>query len=332
MKTSDRVLDLLKKNSGKYISGQQMAEELYVTRASVWKAIKSLEKKGYEIEAITNRGYRLSATIDCLSLDYIQNELEDCCIEIDVLDEVDSTNDEVRRRMLTGKESVLVLAESQSAGRGRRGREFYSPAFSGLYMSLGYRNISDESHVAYITSIAAVSAYRAINDLLYSLDCKAKVSIKWVNDIFIDDKKICGILTESYGGLEDEENKFLIVGWGINVNEARESFPGKLSEIAGSIEKMTGVILPPNSRDILATSIIRYFTNYIESGDRGFIDIYRNASNLIGAYVKINNFGSEKLRNYARVVGINDKCHLLVEYENGTKGELSSGEVSVIKY
>lgn len=332
VKTKDLVLDYLKVNNGKFVSGQLIAKELFLTRASVWKAINALRGAGYEIESVTNKGYRLLASVDRLDAISIAKKLTNSAVSVEVFEELDSTNDEARRRLLGGQDRVLIISECQKNGRGRRGRSFYSPYRSGLYMSIGFRSELRVENATHITSIAAVAVAEVIDEIINEAGGKATCGIKWVNDIFIGDRKVCGILTEAYGGLEDQGDNFYVVGIGINVNEAKDPLPKELVGVLGTIAGQAKVTLSQCVRDELAARITDRFLGYYIAEDSSYIAKYRSKSCIIGAYVKINNFNKSKPHKYGKVIGINDACHLIIEYDNGKQDELSSGEVSVVKY
>lgn len=333
--TKDMVLELLKENSCNYISGQEIADRLFLTRAAVWKSIKALQDMGHDIEAVTNRGYRLNLPSDSISASAIKALLSDgsdtfastVLPDIIVFDEVASTNNTARELALTGNQNdTVIIADSQTMGRGRRGRSFYSPKGTGLYMSfLLYPELTLTDAVR-LTSMTAVAAMDAIKETLGT-----KVSIKWVNDLYLQDKKIAGILSEAFTSIEDGSLSYVVIGIGINLYPPRTEFPKELKDIAG-------VLCPQgaedsNLRNKLAAALISSFFRYYRNPmDSPFVEKYREASNLIGHYVKINPSQPSAQQKYAFVTGIDDSCRLMVKYDNGTEESLSSGEVSVVKY
>ncbi|MBR4718689.1 MAG: biotin--[Lachnospiraceae bacterium] len=331
MKTSDEVLALLKENMGGFISGQQIADRLYMTRAAVWKAIKSLKKSGYEIEAVTNKGYRLRRTADVINAVYIEEGLRTAGLPVCVTykEETGSTNEDAGYLIKASKDPVLVIANMQNQGRGRRGRDFYSPKGTGLYMSLALNRAAELLKTVKVTAIAAVAVSQAIDNIVYN--GRNASFIKWVNDIYIDEKKVCGILSEAFLSMEDEEQGYVVVGMGINVYEPGEGFPADIKKKAGYLIG-AGQQVKTGLRNDLAVEVIRLFFHYMNAADES-LAIYRRKSNLIGNYVKVNSFvPDDKASGYARVLGIDDECRLLIEYENGQKETLTSGEVSVVKY
>ena len=337
MSTKKKVYGLLKNNMGSFISGQEMAEKIYVTRASVWKAIKALERDGYEIEAVTNKGYRLKHVIDSVDADVVAAKLiqNGLSFYVKYCEEVDSTNDEARRLAQEMDDNIIVIAGAQTRGRGRRGREFYSPGGSGLYMSILVHTKEDDFNIATITGKAAVAVAKAIDKVVYNDE--NKTLIKWVNDIYLADHKVCGILSERYSSLEDGSNDYIIIGIGINVYEPREGFPKEIKNTAGFLISKENTVSVSGGREGLLNSLaIAIVGNvfYYLNNEKESIEIYRAKSNLINNYVMINSFKPEQphSKRYAQVLGIADNYHLLIKYESGETDELSSGEVSVVKY
>lgn len=327
MKTKDQVLALLKANSNTYISGQDIADRLFLTRAGVWKAIKALRDSGYNIEAVNNRGYCLVTDTEILSHDKIKALTDNQSFPVIVLEETTSTNDEARKLALSGTfADTVIVSDYQTAGRGRRGREFYSPKGTGLYMSFLLHPKMDLSKATSITCMAAVAVCMAIKDVTGT-----DTSIKWVNDIFINDRKISGILTEGFTSLEDGSLSYVITGIGINLYPPKDGFPPEIRKIAGTLFPDSS-----NASDVknrLCAAIINNFYAILNDDSHKYISEYRNRSNLIGHYVKIMQAdGKTSEKGYALVRGIDDDCHLLVEYDDQTQDALSTGEVSVEKY
>ncbi len=339
MKTKDRVLEILQNNSNRYVSGEEMAEALYVTRAAVWKAIKSLKNNGYDIEAVTNRGYRLHVDLGLPNEYIIRDELNEALkgaevnrmleeLEVKVYDEVTSTNDVARLyAMENPSKRALIIATSQSKGRGRRGRSFYSPKGTGLYLSLLIYPDLTATKATRLTSMMAVALARAIED------CTGiSTSIKWVNDIYYDGKKVAGILTEAISSMEDEMLAYVIIGVGINLYMPSGGFPDDIKNIAGALYKDGG---NGDAINRLSASLIYRFNQVINEPRSNYLEEYRNRSMLIGNYVKVMQYTDEDVKTsneYAYVTGIDDECHLCVRYDDGRELILSTGEVSVVKY
>ncbi|MDO4396216.1 MAG: biotin--[acetyl-CoA-carboxylase] ligase [Clostridia bacterium] len=227
--TRDQLLELFEKNKGSYFSGEEIAEKLGISRTAVWKAVQSLKNEGYKIEAVRNKGYSLATDTDILSAQGIEKYLRDAVgvgdeagagrngnakVTLNVLSEVDSTNVVAREKATAGApDGYTVVAGSQTKGRGRMGRAFYSPAGTGVYMSLVLRpkNFSPQNAVK-LTTMAAVAVCRAIEKV-----SGEKAEIKWVNDVYVRGKKVCGILREASFNLEDGSLEYAVLGIGINV-------------------------------------------------------------------------------------------------------------------
>lgn len=334
--TKSLVLNLLRKNGSCFTSGEDIAKELFVTRAAVWKAIKTLEKNGYNIEAVTNKGYRIIEentlpdrdviSAKALSDAEVESFLKD--VDLMVYDRVDSTNDLIKTYAAEhpGKDAIII-ADSQSKGKGRRGRSFYSPEGTGMYMSfLIHPGVSLDKAMNF-TCMIAESTTRAIRKVT-GLD----VGIKWVNDIYYKGKKISGILTEAVTSLEDGSLTDVIIGIGINLYEPYEGFPEDIKDKAGALfAKRDDSNLKNN---LYAAMIAEFYKDYRLPEKYPYLDGYRENSILIGSYVKISsNLDDERLpKGYAKVTGIDDDCRLLVKYDDGREEALFSGEVSVVKY
>ena len=319
MDTKSEILFLLEKNRRAFLSGEEIATELGITRSSVWKAIHSLEARGIAIQAVKNRGYKLSEDCDSLTVEAVSANLPDSCIscEILVFDSIDSTNDEAKRRAAAGaKHGTLILANTQTAGRGRQGRSFFSPPDTGLYMSLILRPWAEISHPQLITVAAAVSVCRAIER-----QSNLKPEIKWVNDILLGGKKACGILTEAVTSMESGNIDQIIVGIGINCKDPEGSFPKELSDVATALET------PELRRSLLCAEIAGGIIEFFEKLDSpALLDEYRARCNMTGKSVSFMHGGEKK---NAIVRGIDSDCRLELELENGDSLTLASGEVSL---
>lgn len=330
MKTKEKVLKLLQEAGNDYISGEEMAAKLNVTRAGIWKAVKTLQDNGIEIEAITNRGYRLLSPNDAIEAEWIEEKLRERGIDISVFyfDEVTSTNDVVVKLGYENSGVVLAIAGKQTNGRGRRGRDFYSPKDTGIYMSLLFRGNEPVEQLAGLTSTIAVAVAKGIDKAAFNDRDIAK--IKWVNDIYIGSRKISGTITELSTNLEAPSQHSIVMGIGINVYVPKEDFPEELKNKAGALET-TGLSTEDHLRNRIILEVIANLFHYRKDKEET-LKIYREKSNLIGHYVKINSFSERVNDNYALVTGISDDFHLEVRYDDGREDSLSSGEVSVVKY
>lgn len=322
MSVKTEVLTLLEANRHKDLSGQDIAELLGVTRAAVWKAVKSLQKEGYVIEAVNNRGYRLRENSDVLSAEGIRLELreeyQDC--EVVVYKCIDSTNMEAKRRALDGaKEGLIVLAEEQTAGRGRRGRSFLSPTGTGIYMSFLFRPTPEQSSdIVLVTTAASVAVCRAIRNVLHE-----EPAIKWVNDIYLKEKKVCGILTEAVSDFESGRIDTVVVGIGINYREPQGGFPEEVKDIAGALCTKDDAV----PRNCLAAGIINeLFTLYENLSDKSYMADYKKWSNVLGKRVR---FTSENNWDYGTAEDIDEDGGLIIRMEDGTEQVLRTGEITL---
>ncbi|MDR1884812.1 MAG: biotin--[acetyl-CoA-carboxylase] ligase [Synergistaceae bacterium] len=320
-RTRDRLLALLEGCRGEIRSGEEIAGILGVSRASVWKAVRSLRGDGYPICASTNRGYSLSGESNILSVQGLAPYLSDgvCADGIRVYRTVESTNRTANEMAMKGcAHGTIVIADGQSAGRGRFGRDFYSPPGTGLYMSFVLRDVplglEDSTRV---TAFAAVMVCRAIQRV-----CGVYARIKWVNDILLDGLKICGILTEAVTDFESRSVDWITVGIGINVSTSH--FPGELRDTAGSIlpGQPVGAV-----RNRLAAEIVNMFLSPGASfGDGGVYAEYKERMALLGRRVTVRLPGGSC---EALAVDIDDRCRLVVELSSGERIALSSGEISL---
>ncbi len=322
MSVKNKVLNILEQCKGESVSGQDLAEKLNVSRTAVWKAINSLKEEGYIIDGVSNKGYSLSPTSDILSSEGIQPFLNDEYKKapIKVYKTISSTNTEAKLMSLQGAEhGTVILSEEQTNGRGRMGRSFYSPSESGIYMSIILKPDLSITDSVLITTASAVAVCLAVEKFT-----NIEPKIKWVNDIYINNKKVCGILTEAVTDIESGTINALIVGIGLNVKT--EIFPEELKKRAGSLFNSS-----KNSyiRNRLAAEIINnVLSTCANLEDRNFLKIYKNRSMIIGEkirYLKNNKW----YEGYAQ--DIDEYGGLVVSHEDGHKEILHSGEISVRK-
>lgn len=326
MSTKEKVLSLI--NSSSFISGEALAEKCQVSRAAIHKTISVLRNQGYSIEAVTNKGYKLLSHPDSLDAQKIE-----CGCQVKVFDSLDSTMLEAKRLTADQKLSkFLIVTDQQTAGRGRMGRPFVSPKGTGVYFSLIYSPENGVKNPAIFTAAAAVSVARAVSSL-YGEEC----SIKWVNDVFLNKKKICGILTEGIANFETGRIETAIVGIGINVRNC--NFSGELAEVAGSIEELTANKNHQEvSRNSLVATVISDLVKIYDAYEKGqneeevqnMLKEYKDRSLLIGTEVMVHpTAGIEGDAYKAKVLDISDEAELVVELEDGTVKKLFSGEVSL---
>lgn len=322
MSVKNNVLHVLEINKGRSISGQELADTLNVSRTAVWKAINSLKDDGYSISSQSGTGYSLSSSSDMLSAEGIRVYLEEKYKDIDIIvhKSIPSTNKEAKILAMENLSSVtVVLAEEQTEGRGRFGRSFFSPSETGIYMSIILKPDADISSAVLITTAAAVSVCLAIDEF-----SPEKPEIKWVNDIYMGGKKVCGILTEAVTGFESGTIDTVVVGIGLNVKTDKEKFPQDIQEKAGSIFPGSENFC---TRNHLAAQVINNVLNISKDlPKRDFLKIYRERSMILGkpiTYSKNNVWYGGTAKN------IDDYGGLIIINEEGEEETLNSGEVSV---
>ncbi|MBQ8947622.1 MAG: biotin--[Lachnospiraceae bacterium] len=307
-----------------YISGQELSEHFGVSRTAIWKAIRTLKEDGYEIEAVPNKGYRLVSTPDIMSYSEISSRLGTGYVarELYYYDKVDSTNVRVRQIADTASDGTLVVSDMQEAGRGRRGRGWNSPAGTGIYMSLLLKPDIMPSDAPMITLIMALAVAGAIRNTT-GLDAR----IKWPNDVVINGRKTCGILTEM--DMESDYIRDVIVGVGINVNQPDTgSFPEEIRGTATSLKIEAGETV---RRSALVAEVMNLFEGYYDSflgnGDlSGLRQEYEKLLVSIGTEVRVLDPGGE----YSGISGgIDDRGELLVKMPDGEVRTVYAGEVSV---
>ena len=328
MKTKEAVLLYLQEHTGEPISGEKMALALNKSRTSIWKAIQSLKKEGYTIDSSTNKGYTLSENNDVLSEQQINQELIQQHHPIDwviqTMETTTSTND--LAKLYANQNSTtpaIFISEEQTAGRGRLGRKFISPAKSGLYISLCLFPTVALEDLSLITCATAVACVETIEQLTGK-----SLNIKWVNDLFYQDKKVGGILTEVISDFESQQVQSLIVGMGINLIDSPQSFPEELHSIVGSIfsSKKEYDNSSFNRNHFIAQFLEKWTFYYQNLSKREFISTYKEHSNVIGKFVNVFE-GSQTYSAYAK--DIDENGHLVVEKEDNSLYTLSYGEVSI---
>lgn len=318
--TKDLVLECLQKKTDEYISGAEIAAELSLSRTAVWKAIEQLRTDGYRIDSVTNRGYCLSSQSDVLSetgiRKYLHSELK-----LKVYPTVTSTNTLLKSEAEQGApEGTVIVAAEQTAGRGRMGRSFYSPAGSGIYMSILLRPQIPASDAGLITAGAAVAVADAIDAL-----SESSAKIKWVNDVYMNGRKVSGILTEGSVDCETGFLSYAILGIGINISPPAGDFPEDIRKIAGAA---FGENAPSDLRCRLTAEVLeRFMAYYADLRNVPFYDSYRSRSIVLGKQVRLVAPGREP--EEAEVLDVDRNFALVVRDNCGQLRTVSSGEVSL---
>lgn len=300
-------------NTTDYISGEELAKKFGKSRAAVWKSIKSLINEGYEIDAVTNKGYKLIENGNIISAPSIKKYINND-IEVIYYPTIDSTNNCCKRLLAEGRNGeFLVVAEQQSAGRGRQGKSFYSPSGTGVYFSLVLNPLLPLQNAVTATTAAAVAVCKAIEK---TTDKKPK--IKWVNDVYLDGKKICGILTEAITNFEEGIVTNVIIGIGINIST--DDFPDEVENAGCLNEKI--------NRSLLIAEVCNELTKIAKGDIKSFIDYYRSHSLVIGEKIRFIKNGEA---TPATAIAIDETGGLEVELESGERTVLRSGEISIRK-
>lgn len=324
LSSKEAVLRFLEQSKGTYVSGELMARQLKITRAAVWRSIKELRADGHLIEASTRLGYRLAVASDVLSAQGVLNALLPYGLAQTDLwfhPVIGSTNREAKRLVLEGApHGSVVLAGQQTEGRGRNGRHFFSPRESGFYLSMILRPDVDAAVALRVTCAAAVAVCRAIKRT-----CDLEARIKWVNDIHVNGRKVCGILTEGVTGLENGRLESIVVGIGLNHTVPAGGFPDDLKDIAGALyEHSEPAGATRNEVAAVIIAELRSLTDHL--GDTRFMAEYRDRSAVIGREVTVIH-GNE--RYVATVIDIDDNGALHVRLDDGSSRILQSGEISL---
>ena len=303
-----------------YCSGAELAERFGVSRTAVWKCMEQLKEAGCTIEAATNRGYRLTDMPDLFCVPYFQTLVQGCRIpwQVQHLTETDSTNTVAKRLAAEGApEGTVIVADRQTSGKGRLGRSFHAP-MGGLYLSLVIRPELPLIDMMKVTACAASAVYCALQDV------GVTAQIKWVNDLFLNGRKICGILTESSFNAELMTPDYLVIGIGINLHPAPH-LPEVLKPILTDLTTETG---SAPLRCVLSAGILRHLEAYL-SGIQAhtFLDVYRDNSCTIGRRVRVmlNGVPCEAL-----AVGFAEDAGLIVRCDDGSEHTIRTGSAEIL--
>lgn len=319
------VLTLLQNASGQYVSGEYLSRCLGITRSAVWKRIAALKKEGYLIEASTKKGYRLNPDMNAYGRHAIQNALVTRTFgrELKYYEQIDSTNLALKQFAAEGaSEGTIVVADCQTAGRGRLGKSWLSAPGKGIWISVLLRPNLHPSEVQTLTLAASVAVCGALETLGIS-----GMGIKWPNDILIGGKKVCGILTEL--SAEAERITWVILGIGLNVNHLKQDFPPEIAATATSL-RLSGESNTMLNRSTLAAEILHcleeVYSTYLEKGSSWIVQEWKHWNLTLGRMVRLSS-QHEDLTVLAYDIMPDGK--LLVKKEDGTSLEVLSGEISI---
>ena len=317
----DEVLALLKAQEGAPLSGEAMSRALGVSRAAVWKAMEGLRQEGYVISSAPRRGYVLEESPDLLSPGELMAPGRKIGSSLVCLDTVDSTNNEVKRRAVDQvPQGLVVVSAQQTGGRGRRGRSFVSPP-GGLYLSALLKPDCPLEQVSALTAWSAVAVCDAIEQV-----CHLRPGIKWPNDVILDGRKLCGILTELELEGETAALRYVVAGIGVNLSQTEADFGPEVAPVAISLAQAMG--RAPRRAELAAAlldSLDKLDRDFPGQWDR-WLERYRADCITVGRPVKVIRGREERT---GTAVGVDDTFALVVRWEDGTQEALSSGEVSV---
>ena len=317
----NKILEKLKQSED-FISGQEISKELHMTRAAIWKYINILREDGYNIESVPSKGYRLVSLPDILSYEEIKEYLKTDFMgrSIYYFNSIDSTNKKAKEVAQDEQEGTVIIAEEQTAGKGRMGRSWVSPKGKGIWMSLILKPTMEPMKVPKLTLIGAAAVHKALENM------KIKAQVKWPNDVLIDGKKICGILTEMSGELNMVN--YVIMGIGINVNLDEKDIPDQLKDKATSLKISTGKEI--NRKELTANILNEFEKLYISFKEKDqmneVLKICRENSILLGEEVKIIRGNDVRI---GKAIDINENGELLIKFEGDKVESIIAGEVSL---
>ena len=320
------VLELLRRREGAFLSGEEISRDLGLSRAAVWKAVDALRREGYTVEARTGLGYRLAAAPDALTEPEIRRFLPPTEVvgrKLVCLAEVDSTNTRAKELAMAGEpEGLVVVADCQTAGRGRMGRSFLSPPGKGIYLSALLRPHLPPERLMSVTAMAGVAVCGAVEEI-----CGLAPGLKWPNDPVLNGRKLCGILTELSLEAETGSLQYLVVGIGVNVLHGPADFSPEVAAIATSVAAELG---HPVSRPALAAALIARLDQLrgaLLSGDTGgYLEAYRRRCVNLGKRVRLLTPGGEES---GEAIDVDRGFGLVVRRDDGSVYTVRSGEVSV---
>lgn len=321
----EKILELLRDGGASYVSGEELCRRAGISRAAIWKRIEKLREEGYDIEALPHLGYRLVGVPDSLIPGEVKWKLGSKVLGREVISykKVDSTNDIAyglaERKM---KEGTVIIAEEQARGKGRHGRTWISPPKGGIYMSCILRPAMAPNEIPKITLMAAVAVAKAVRAVT-----GLPASIKWPNDILVDGRKVCGILTEMKA--EQDRVDFIILGIGVNVNTPAKALPKGASSLRAELHGVGKDA--PVSRIELAKNILEAIEKYYDilkkDGAESIIEEWKGLSAMLGSRIKVVLPG----RTFeAHAHDVDRDGALVVRLDSGVLERVSSGDIVMV--
>ncbi len=321
LSTKEKLLHLLEsfRPDGEFVSGEALAQKLGISRAAVSKAVAQLRAQGLGVDSLAGCGYRITGDAEFLSEQSILRHLPGHCAPIKIFDTLPSTNTTAKQWAQEGApHASLLVAKSQSGGRGRMGRQFSSPK-GGLYFSIILRPELSLADASLLTCAAAVAVCRTASQL-----CGLSLGIKWVNDVYLGGKKCCGILTEAESSLENSFAQHVVVGIGINYTTIPESFAPEHRDIATSL--YPGKAPPASPSQLIAGVYTQLLSLCALLPGTAFLAEYKERSLAIGRTVRV--MASPPYD--ALALDIDSAARLVVQKQDGSTTALSSGEISIL--
>ncbi|MGN1402458.1 MAG: biotin--[acetyl-CoA-carboxylase] ligase [Bacillus sp. (in: firmicutes)] len=318
-----QIVNAFSKAGNGFISGQEIADLTGVSRTAVWKHIKELQEEGYQLEAVRKKGYRLISVPDRLSADSIRLGLTTQIMgqSIHFSESTDSTQSIAKQLIARGiNEGTVVVADEQTAGRGRMARQWISPKGSGIWMSLIIMPDIPLQQAPQLTLLTAVAAVRAIR-----VTTAAEPEIKWPNDLLLNGRKLAGILTEMQA--EADGIHSVIIGLGLNVNQKTADFPDELQNIATSLYRETGQMY---QREPIIAEFLKQFEElyglYLQKGFLSIKALWESYASSIGNIITAS---TAREQITGKALGINDDGVLLLEDQAGKIHHIYSADISL---
>lgn len=320
MQLKKMVLEQLLRAKGKYCSGRELAEQFGVSRTAVWKAIDQLKADGCAIEAITNKGYRLMNAENLFDDTLFHELIQECATAWNVihLQETDSTNNYAKQLAADGAPAgTIVLADRQTAGKGRLGKSFHSPS-GGLYMSVILRPELPLTDMMAVTACTASAVHEALRKSGF------QTQIKWVNDLFLNGKKICGILTEGSFNAELLSMDYLVIGIGINLRRDPD-LSEELRSIVTDLQSECGRLISRTSLIALILMELELYLNKIQ--ERTYLPIYKKHSCTLGHRVQVKTSQGDRT---GLAVDFAEDAGLIVEFPDGSRETIRTGTAVIV--